>query len=260
MATTTRPSSSTALDRPAFKVADLSLAEFGRKEIRLAEQEMPGLMALRAEFAGQKPLAGAKIMGSLHMTVQTAVLIETLTALGAEVRWVSCNIFSTQDHAAAAVAVGPDGTPDNPQGVPVFAWKGETLEEYWWCTEQALTWVGGDGPNMILDDGGDATMLVHKGTEFEKAGAVPDPASAGSEEFRVFLTLLQRSLTEDPQKWTRIGEGIKGVTEETTTGVHRLYELAKQGELQHLLDAGSRRRGDRRRRDPGVRLEGRDAR
>jgi adenosylhomocysteinase len=214
-----------------FKVADLSLAEFGRNEIRLAEHEMPGLIKTREEFAASQPLKGARIMGSLHMTVQTAVLIETLTSLGAEVRWVSCNIFSTQDHAAAAVAVGPNGTPEDPQGVPVFAWKGETLEEYWWCTEQALTWPGGDGPNMILDDGGDATMLVHKGTEFEKAGAVPDPSSAGSEEFRVFLTLLQRTLSEDPQKWTRIGEGIKGVTEETTTGVHRLYELAKQGEL-----------------------------
>jgi adenosylhomocysteinase len=214
-----------------FKVADLSLAEFGRNEIRLAEHEMPGLMKTREEFAASQPLKGAKIMGSLHMTVQTAVLIETLTALGAEVRWVSCNIFSTQDHAAAAVAVGPNGTPEDPQGVPVFAWKGETLEEYWWCTEQALTWPGGDGPNMILDDGGDVTMLVHKGTEFEKAGAVPDPSSGGSEEFRIFLTLLRRSLADDPQKWTRIGEGIKGVTEETTTGVHRLYELAKQGEL-----------------------------
>jgi adenosylhomocysteinase len=214
-----------------FKVADLSLAEFGRNEIRLAEHEMPGLMKTREEFAASQPLKGAKIMGSLHMTVQTAVLIETLVALGAEVRWVSCNIFSTQDHAAAAVAVGPEGTPDDPQGVPVFAWKGETLEEYWWCTEQALTWPGGDGPNMILDDGGDATMLVHKGTEFEQAGAVPDPASSGSEEFGVFLTLLQRSLGEDPQKWTRVGEGIKGVTEETTTGVHRLYELAKTGDL-----------------------------
>jgi adenosylhomocysteinase len=214
-----------------FKVADLSLAEFGRNEIRLAEHEMPGLMKTREEFAASQPLKGAKIMGSLHMTVQTAVLIETLTALGAEVRWVSCNIFSTQDHAAAAVAVGPNGTPEDPQGVPVFAWKGETLEEYWWCTEQALTWPGGDGPNMILDDGGDATMLVHKGTEFETAGAVPDPSSATSEEFRVFLTLLQRSVADDPQKWTRIGEAIKGVTEETTTGVHRLYELAKEGEL-----------------------------
>jgi adenosylhomocysteinase len=214
-----------------FKVADLSLADFGRKEIRLAEHEMPGLMKTREEFAASQPLKGARIMGSLHMTIQTAVLIETLTALGAEVRWVSCNIFSTQDHAAAAVAVGPNGTPEDPRGVPVFAWKGETLEEYWWCTEQALSWPGGEGPNMILDDGGDATMLVHKGTEFEKAGAVPDPASAESEEFRVFLTLLQKSLEADPQKWTTIGEGILGVTEETTTGVHRLYELAQQGEL-----------------------------
>ncbi len=214
-----------------FKVADLSLADFGRKEIRLAEHEMPGLMKTREEFAAAQPLKGAKIMGSLHMTIQTAVLIETLTALGAEVRWVSCNIFSTQDHAAAAVAVGPEGTPEDPQGVPVFAWKGETLEEYWWCTEQALTWPDGDGPNMILDDGGDATMLVHKGTEYEKAGAVPNPADAESEEFQVFLTLLQKSLAEDGQKWTKIGQNIKGVTEETTTGVHRLYELAQQGEL-----------------------------
>jgi adenosylhomocysteinase len=223
--------STTAPSKTDFKVADLSLAEFGRKEIRLAEHEMPGLMRTREEFAASQPLKGARIMGSLHMTVQTAVLIETLVALGAEVRWVSCNIFSTQDHAAAAVAVGPNGTPEDPRGVPVFAWKGETLDEYWWCTEQALTWPGEDGPNMILDDGGDATMLVHKGTEFERAGAVPDPAGAESEEFRVFLTLLQRSLEADPQKWTRIGAGIKGVTEETTTGVHRLYELAKQGEL-----------------------------
>jgi adenosylhomocysteinase len=223
---------STAVLAPTdFKVADLSLAEYGRNEIRLAEHEMPGLMKTREEFAASQPLKGARIMGSLHMTIQTAVLIETLVALGAEVRWVSCNIFSTQDHAAAAVAVGPNGTPDNPQGVPVFAWKGETLEEYWWCTEQALRWPGHGGPNMILDDGGDATMLVHKGTEFEKAGAVPDPAQAESEEFQVFLTLLQRSLEEDPQRWTKIGEDIKGVTEETTTGVHRLYELAKTGEL-----------------------------
>ena len=214
-----------------FKVADLSLAAFGRKEIQLAEHEMPGLMSIRKEFASSQPLKGARIMGSLHMTIQTAVLIETLTALGAEVRWVSCNIFSTQDHAAAAVAVGPEGTPENPQGVPVFAWKGETLEEYWWCTEQALTWPGEDGPNMILDDGGDATMLVHKGTEFEAAGAVPDPASAESEEFQVFLTLLQKSLAEDPQKWTKIGQGIRGVTEETTTGVHRLYEMTEAGTL-----------------------------
>src|SRR5690349_9863250 len=214
-----------------FKVADLALAEFGRKEITLAEHEMPGLMAIRREYASTQPLRGARITGSLHMTIQTAVLIETLTALGARVRWCSCNIFSTQDHAAAAVAVGPEGTPEDPRGVPVFAWKGETLEEYWWCTEQALTWPGGEGPNMILDDGGDATMLVHKGTEFEKAGAVPDPSTAGSQEFRVFLTLLQRTLSEDPQKWTRIGEGILGVTEETTTGVHRLYELAKTCDL-----------------------------
>jgi adenosylhomocysteinase len=219
-----------------FKVADLSLADFGRKEIELAEHEMPGLMSIRKEYAAQQPLKGARIMGSLHMTIQTAVLIETLTALGAEVRWVSCNIFSTQDHAAAAVAVGPDGTPDDPRGVPVFAWKGETLEEYWWCTEQALTWPhtsDGEwvGPNMILDDGGDATMLVHKGTEYEAAGAVPDPASAESEEFQVFLTLLQKSLAEDPRKWTKIGQGIKGVTEETTTGVHRLYEMTEAGRL-----------------------------
>ncbi len=214
-----------------FKVADLSLAAFGRNEIRLAEHEMPGLMSLREEFAASQPLKGARIMGSLHMTIQTAVLIETLTALGAEVRWCSCNIFSTQDHAAAAVAVGPDGTPENPRGVPVFAWKGETLEEYWWCTEQALRWPEHGGPNMILDDGGDATMLVHKGTEYEQAGAVPDPAQAESEEFTVFLTLLQRSLTEDAQRWTTIGAGIKGVTEETTTGVHRLYEMTESGDL-----------------------------
>src|SRR6476620_5450901 len=213
-----------------FKVADLSLADYGRTEITLAENEMPGLMAMRGRYGADKPLAGARIAGSLHMTIQTAVLIETLVALGAEVRWVSCNIFSTQDHAAAAVVVGPDGTPDDPQGVPVFAWKGETLEEYWWCTEQALTWPG-EGPNMILDDGGDATMLVHKGTEYEKAGAVPDPASAESEEFQVFLGLLQRSVAEDGQRWTKIGEGIKGVTEETTTGVHRLYQMQTTGEL-----------------------------
>jgi adenosylhomocysteinase len=218
-----------------FKVADLSLAEFGRKEIVLAEHEMPGLMSIRAEYSAAQPLKGARITGSLHMTIQTAVLIETLTALGAEVRWCSCNIFSTQDHAAAAVAVGPDGTVDDPQGVPVFAWKGETLEEYWWCTEQVLNWPEGEdgsaGPNMILDDGGDATLLVHKGTEYEKAGAVPDPASADSEELGVILSTLTRTLAEDPQRWTRIGEGIKGVTEETTTGVHRLYEMVESGEL-----------------------------
>ncbi len=215
-----------------YKVADLSLAEFGRNEIRLAEHEMPGLMAMRAEYGESKPLKGARIMGSLHMTIQTAVLIETLVALGADVRWVSCNIFSTQDHAAAAVVVGPNGTVDAPTGVPVYAWKGETLEEYWWCTEQALLWPGEAGPNMILDDGGDATMLVHKGAEYEAAGFVPDPAGADSEEFGVVLTLLQKSLTEDPKRWTTIGDGILGVTEETTTGVHRLYEMFKAGELK----------------------------
>jgi adenosylhomocysteinase len=232
-----------------FKVADLSLAEFGRKEITLAEHEMPGLMAIRAEYADSQPLKGARITGSLHMTIQTAVLIETLTALGAKVRWCSCNIFSTQDHAAAAVAVGPEGTPDDPQGVPVYAWKGESLEEYWWCTEQVLRWqededggghtsgtdgsdgTSGSGPNMILDDGGDATLLVHKGTEYERAGAVPDPAGADSQELGVILSLLTRSLADDPQRWTRIGEGVKGVTEETTTGVHRLYEMVETGEL-----------------------------
>ncbi len=205
-----------------YKVADISLAAYGRKEIRLAEHEMPGLMRTREEFAEAQPLKGARITGSLHMTVQTAVLIETLVSLGAEVRWVSCNIFSTQDHAAAAIAEA---------GIPVFAWKGETLEEYWWCTEQALNWPDGEGPNMILDDGGDATLLVHKGVEFEKAGAVPDPASADSEEFRIILETLQRSLADDPQRFTRMAAGIKGVTEETTTGVHRLYQLAEQGEL-----------------------------
>jgi adenosylhomocysteinase len=215
--------------RPAFKVADLSLAAFGRKEIELAEHEMPGLMAMRDEYGANKPLTGARISGSLHMTVQTAVLIETLTALGAEVRWASCNIFSTQDHAAAAVAVGPDGTPEDPKGVPVFAWKGESLEEYWWCTEQAMSWPG-DGPTMILDDGGDATMLVHKGVDAEKSGA-PDPATADSEELAVVFALLARTLAEDPQKWTSIANGIKGVTEETTTGVHRLYEMQRAGEL-----------------------------
>ena len=216
-----------------FKVADLSLAEFGRKEIRLAEHEMPGLMAMREEFGTSKPLTGARITGSLHMTIQTAVLIETLVELGAQVRWVSCNIFSTQDHAAAAVAVGPNGTPDDPQGVPVYAWKGETLEEYWWCTKQALMWPGSPtgGPNMILDDGGDSTMLVHKGLEFEAAGEVPDPSTGGSEEFEVFLTLLGESLKEDPNRWTQIAQGIKGVTEETTTGVMRLYEMARDNKL-----------------------------
>jgi adenosylhomocysteinase len=204
-----------------YKVADIDLADFGRKEISLAEVEMPGLMQTREEFASEQPLKGARITGSLHMTVQTAVLIETLVALGAEVRWASCNIFSTQDHAAAAIAAA---------GIPVFAWKGETLEEYWWCTEQALLWPDG-GPNMILDDGGDATLLVHKGVEFEKAGEVPDPASAESEEFRIILETLKRSLGEDPQRWTQIAAGIQGVTEETTTGVHRLYQLAETGDL-----------------------------
>jgi len=214
-----------------FKVADLTLAGFGRKEIQLAEHEMPGLMSTRAEYAERQPLKGARVTGSLHMTIQTAVLIETLVALGAEVRWASCNIFSTQDHAAAAIAIGPGGTAENPGGVPVFAWKGETLEEYWWCTEQALRWPDGEGPNMILDDGGDATLLVHKGVEFECAGAVPDPASADSEEFQIVLATLQRSLEEDPQRWTKIAAQIKGVTEETTTGVHRLYQFAEQGQL-----------------------------
>jgi adenosylhomocysteinase len=228
MSVMTPPAVATDTD---FKVADLGLAAFGRKEITLAEHEMPGLMAIRREFAAEQPLKGARIMGSLHMTIQTAVLIETLTALGAEVRWCSCNIFSTQDHAAAAIAVGPEGTPEDPQGVPVFAWKGETLEEYWWCTEQAILWPGESGPNMILDDGGDATLLVHKGTEYEAAGAVPDPASADSEEFQVILSLLTRSLIEDPQRWTKLGKGVKGVTEETTTGVHRLYQMVESGEL-----------------------------
>ncbi|WP_189955738.1 adenosylhomocysteinase, partial [Streptomyces roseolus] len=198
-----------------FKVADLSLAAFGRKEITLAEHEMPGLMAIRREYAEAQPLAGARITGSLHMTVQTAVLIETLVALGAEVRWVSCNIFSTQDHAAAAIAAA---------GIPVFAWKGETLEEYWWCTEQALTWPGGDGPNMILDDGGDATLLVHKGVEYRKTGALPE---AENEELAVVRALLENS----PLDWPALAAGIRGVTEETTTGVHRLYEMMQAGTL-----------------------------
>jgi adenosylhomocysteinase len=220
-----------------FRVADLSLAPFGRKEMLLAEHEMPGLMQIRKEYGPTKPLAGARISGSLHMTIQTAVLIETLTALGAEVRWASCNIFSTQDHAAAAVAVGPEGTPEDPQGVPVFAWKGETLEEYWWCTEQMMTWPVGadgtiyDGPNMILDDGGDATMLLHKGVEYERTGQVPDPTEASNAELAIVLGVLQRSLKNDPQKWTRMASHIKGVTEETTTGVKRLYKMFSEGEL-----------------------------
>ncbi|MEU7972308.1 adenosylhomocysteinase [Micromonospora sp. NPDC049089] len=214
-----------------FKVADLSLAAFGRKEIELAEHEMPGLMSIRREFASRQPLKGARITGSLHMTIQTAVLIETLVALGAQVRWASCNIFSTQDHAAAAIVVGPTGTPDAPEGVPVYAWKGESLDEYWWCTQQALLWPDGQGPNMILDDGGDATLLVHKGAEFEAIGAVPSPESADSEEYEVILGVLTRSLREDNRRWTRLAAGIRGVTEETTTGVHRLYEMQQAGSL-----------------------------
>ena len=220
-----------------FKVADLSLAEFGRKEITLAEHEMPGLMAVRAEYARTQPLRGARITGSLHMTVQTAVLIETLVALGARVRWASCNIFSTQDHAAAAVAVGPDGTPDDPKGIPVFAWKGETLSEYWWCTDQALTWPvegageAGGGPNLLLDDGGDATLLVHQGTRYEQAGAVPVATDEDPEELAVILDLLRASVAADPGRFTRMGAGIIGVTEETTTGVHRLYEMARDDRL-----------------------------
>ena len=219
------------MSNPDFKVADLSLAEFGRNEIRLAEHEMPGLMAMRAEYGESKPLAGSRITGSLHMTIQTAVLIETLVALGADVRWASCNIFSTQDHAAAAIAVGPDGTPDDPQGIPVFAWKGETLEEYWWCTDQALTWPGEDGPTAILDDGGDATLLIHKGLEFEKAGSVPDPSTADSEEYAVVLELLTKIVAEEPGRFTAAANSIQGVSEETTTGVHRLYDMQRSGEL-----------------------------
>jgi adenosylhomocysteinase len=210
------------MNAPDFKCADLSLASFGRKEIQLAEHEMPGLMAMRREYGAEQPLRGARITGSLHMTIQTAVLIETLVALGAEVRWASCNIFSTQDHAAAAIAEA---------GIPVFAWKGETLEEYWWATEQALTWPDGGAPNMILDDGGDATLLVHKGVEFEKAGRVPDPSTAPNEELAIVLALLGRSLAADPRKWSTLANGIRGVTEETTTGVHRLYEMQKAGTL-----------------------------
>ncbi|GAA1689371.1 adenosylhomocysteinase [Microbacterium sediminicola] len=218
---------------PRYAVADIALAPAGRHQIRLAENEMPGLMALREEYGPHQPLRGARIAGSLHMTVQTAVLIETLVALGAQVRWASCNIFSTQDEAAAAVAVGPNGTVADPQGVPVFAWKGETLEEYWECTDRIFDWSaeGFDGPNLILDDGGDATLLVHKGVEYERSGAVPDAAPGDSAEYRVILEALRRSLARDPQRFTRMSAGLAGVTEETTTGVHRLYELARDGEL-----------------------------
>jgi len=221
------------VERLPFKVKDLGLAEWGRKEIRLAEHEMPGLMTLRAEYRGEQPLKGARIMGSLHMTVQTAVLIETLVELGADVRWVSCNIFSTQDHAAAAVVVGPAGTPENPNGTPVFAWKGESLEEYWWCTEQALMWPDGGGPSLIVDDGGDATLLVHKGADFEAEGQVPsfDPAS-DPEEWGVILELLRNEQRKHPGRWTKIAAGIRGVSEETTTGVHRLYEMMQAGTLR----------------------------
>jgi adenosylhomocysteinase len=233
MATATAPiRTTTETSRPPFKVADLSLAEWGRKEIQLAEHEMPGLMSIRAEYRGKQPLKGARIMGSLHMTIQTAVLIETLVDLGADVRWVSCNIFSTQDHAAAAVVVGPNGTTESPKGVPVFAWKGETLEEYWWCTEQALLWPDGSGPNMLLDDGGDATLLVHKGAEYEKAGAIPAFDEANDpEEWGVILQLLRDEAEKNPGRWTKVAADIKGVTEETTTGVHRLYEMMKAGTL-----------------------------
>ncbi|HIG02014.1 MAG TPA: adenosylhomocysteinase, partial [Myxococcales bacterium] len=221
-----------ALTELPFKIADIGEADFGRKEIRLAEHEMPGLMALRTRYQGKKPLAGAKIMGSLHMTIQTAVLIETLVDLGADLRWVSCNIFSTQDHAAAAAVVGPNGSADAPAGIPVYAWKGESLEEYWDCTEAALMWPDGSGPDLIVDDGGDATLLVHKALEFEKSGKVPAfNAETDSEEYGVILGLLSRTLAAHPGRWTKIAEGLRGVSEETTTGVHRLYQMAEKGEL-----------------------------
>ena len=233
MTTTMAPEKrKTTIDRPAFKVADLGLAEFGRKEIELAEQEMPGLMSIRRRYAAEQPLAGARVMGSLHMTIQTAVLIETLKALGADVRWVSCNIFSTQDHAAAAVVVGPEGTIDAPKGCPVFAWKGETLEEYWWCTNEALMWPDGGGPNLIVDDGGDATLLVIKGAEYERAGRVPDfDAENEPEEWGVILDLMRTIQVRNPGRWTEVAENLKGVSEETTTGVHRLYEMMRDGTL-----------------------------
>jgi len=225
------PSKTSKTSELEFKVADLSLAEWGRKEIMLAEQEMPGLMAVREEYARQQPLKGLRVMGSLHMTIQTAVLIETLAALGASVRWCSCNIFSTQDHAAAAVAVGPKGSTANPAGIPVFAWKGETLEEYWWCTERALDFGNGKGPNQIVDDGGDATLLIHKGVEFEKVGKVPGPETTDNEEFKVILGLLAQTIKQDSQRWTKVAKDVQGVSEETTTGVHRLYEMQKAGTL-----------------------------
>src|SRR3954447_4181200 len=225
------PTRTTQSGKLEFKVRDLPLADWGRKEIMLAEQEMPGLMAVRAEYARQQPLKGLRVMGSLHMTIQTAVLIETLAALGADVRWCSCNIFSTQDHAAAAVAVGPEGTVEQPAGVPVFAWKAETLEEYWWCTDRALDFGDGRGPNQIVDDGGDATLLIHKGVEFEKAGKVPAPETTENEEYKVILQLLARTVRETPQRWTNVARDCQGVSEETTTGVHRLYEMQKAGTL-----------------------------
>ena len=222
----------TTAERPPFKVADLSLAEWGRREIRLAEHEMPGLMSVRAEYRDARPLEGLKVMGSLHMTVQTAVLIETLADLGADVRWVSCNIFSTQDHAAAATAVGPGGTPEEPRGIPVFAWKGETLEEYWWCTQEALLWPDGTGPDLVVDDGGDATLLIHRGLEFEEAGRIPAfDEENEAEEWGVILQTLRDIAADDPARWRRTAPGIRGVSEETTTGVHRLYEMAEAGTL-----------------------------
>jgi len=229
--TQSRLSVGTASSDMAFKVADLSQADWGRRELILAEKEMPGLMAVRREYAATQPLKGLKIMGSLHMTIQTAVLIETLTAIGAEVRWCSCNIFSTQDHAAAAAVVGPDGTAEAPKGVPVFAWKGETLEEYWWCTERALDFGGGRGPDQIVDDGGDATLLIHKGVAYEKEGAVPDPSTADNEEFAEVLKVLAQAFADDPTRWQGVAEACRGVSEETTTGVHRLYQMQRDGSL-----------------------------
>jgi len=227
-----RTTAASTTERPPFKVRDLSLAEWGRNEIRLAESEMPGLMAAREEYGPEQPLAGLKVAGSLHMTVQTAVLIETLADLGADVRWASCNIFSTQDHAASAVVVGRDGTPDDPKGSVVFAWKGETLEEYWWCTDQMLTWPDGSGPDLLVDDGGDATLLIHKGVEFATANKVPGfDEDKEPHEWGVILDLLRRTLTEDPGKWARVAKDIRGVSEETTTGVHRLYEMERDGSL-----------------------------